>query len=579
MEKKEDEKTKLENDEKSKKSRNFSPKNKSDIKEFVTDFLSSNEIRSKIKHIANKIKKGEKTPQEQIFNIIYNVDPTNHTMTLEEDEYDDDEDYEEEYDSEESDESDESEEEEEGLWKDTDILQFLSEHQNKDPHNKTLQSFIDICQSKIKSKEETTQKRTKRQKEKNSKLFKELLKNKKGDDVSFFTDLSLEEQEKHLTELRKINDNTIVKKPYKINVLESTLDPAIKSIALKKIDSLRFIDPSSGEYHKLQHWVDGFMNIPFNIYRSLDISLDDGVEKCADFMENSQKILNDCVYGLNDAKLQVLQMVGQFISNPNSIGNAIAIKGPMGTGKTTLVKEGISKIFNRPFAFVGLGGASDGSHLEGHSFTYEGSSWGQIVKILIQSKCMNPVIFFDELDKVSDTPKGEEIIGILTHLTDTTQNAQFHDKFFSEIDFDVSKCLFIFSYNDESKINPILKDRMYTINTKGYSRKEKIVIAKYLLPKIFGQVALKPEDIILEDSVLDYIIETRCNKEEGVRNFKRCLETIFTKINLYRLMKPGTQLFEEKTLQIEFPFQVTKSVVDKLLKLSTPDEMFRGLYV
>jgi len=560
-------------DEEEKSKKNISPKNRREIKELVADFLASDEMRGKIQNIANKIKKGEK-PKEQIFNIIYTVDPKNEEYFEMDDE--DDEDYETEEESEEEIEV----EEDDGNWKDADILHFLSEHQSKDPNNKTLKTFIDVCQTKIKSREENEQKRTKRQQEKNVKIFKDLLKNKKTDDVSFFTELSIEEQEKHMEELKKVNESTIVKKPYKINILESNISSSIKSLALKKIESLQYIDPSSGEYHKLQHWVEGFMNIPFNSYKSLTVSIENGIDECADFMENSQKILNDCVYGLNDAKMQVMQMIGQFISNPKSVGNAIAIKGPMGTGKTTLVKEGISKIFDRPFAFIGLGGASDGSHLEGHSFTYEGSSWGQIVQILIQSKCMNPVIFFDELDKVSDTPKGEEIIGILTHLTDTTQNNQFHDKFFSEIDFDVSKCLFIFSYNDENKINPILKDRMYTIHTKGYSRKEKIVIAKtHLLPKICEQVAFNNNDIIFEDFVLDYIIENRCAKEEGVRSLKRCLETIITKINLYRLMKPNTQLFEEKTIQVEFPFQVTKSIVDKLLKLNTGDEMFRGLYV
>ena len=105
---------------------------------------------------------------------------------------------------------------------------------------------------------------------------------------------------------------------------------------------------------------------------------------------------------------------------------------PWAPEKTTLIREGISKILNRPFTFIALGGATDSSFLEGHSYTYEGSNWGKIVDILIQSKCMNPVIYFDELDKVSMTPKGEEIIGILTHLTDTTQNVQFHDKYFSQ---------------------------------------------------------------------------------------------------------------------------------------------------
>ena len=208
------------------------------------------------------------------------------------------------------------------------------------------------------------------------------------------------------------------------------------------------------------------MRIPFNEINTLPVNKHDPVEKVQEFMTKSQEILDEAVYGLDNAKMQILQMVGQWIANPNAVGTAIAIKGPMGTGKTTLVKNGISKILNREFAFIALGGATDSSHLEGHSYTYEGSTWGKIVDILIQCKTMNPIIYFDELDKISDTPKGEEIIGILTHLTDTTQNDKFHDKYFSEIDFDMSKYLFIFSYNDETKINPILKDRMYNIGTK-----------------------------------------------------------------------------------------------------------------
>jgi ATP-dependent Lon protease len=266
-----------------------------------------------------------------------------------------------------------------------------------------------------------------------------------------------------------------------------------------------------------------------------------------------------------------MQMLGQLITNPNALGCAIAIKGPPGTGKTSLVKEGISKLLNRPFAFIALGGATDSSFLEGHSYTYEGSTWGKIVQIILDSKCMNPVIYFDELDKISDTPKGEEIAGILTHLTDTSQNTQFHDKYFAELDFDLSKCLFIFSYNDESKINPILKDRMYRIQTKGYNLKQKTIISNnYLLPKIREQVLFSNEDIIIPDESVHYIIDNFCNKEEGVRNLKRCLEIIFTKLNLYRLMKPGSNLFEQDmSIKVEFPFNVSKDIVDKLIKVSS----------
>jgi len=344
------------------------------------------------------------------------------------------------------------------------------------------------------------------------------------------------------------------------------------------------MEPGDPEYYKLKTWVDTFMRVPFSVNKNLSVNISDGIDKCSDFMENAKKILDDCVYGLDDAKMQIMQMIGQWIANPSALGTAIAIKGPPGTGKTSLVKEGISKILGREFAFIALGGTGDASFLEGHSYTYEGSMWGKIVQILIDSKCMNPVIYFDELDKVSDTPRGEEIIGILTHLTDTTQNNQFHDKYFSEIDFDLSKCLFIFSYNDESKINPILRDRMYRIQTKGYDAKEKAIIArKFLLPKIREQVNFTAEDVIIPDETLDFIISSAgmTKKEEGVRNLKRCLEIIHTKVNLFRLMKPDHNLFsKDMDMKITFPLTVLKKTVEGLIKNEeTQNQSLLAMYV
>ena len=355
-----------------------------------------------------------------------------------------------------------------------------------------------------------------------------------------------------------------------------------EDLVLKKVNTLSSSDSDNGEYHKLKNWVDTFVNIPFNKYSNLPITINDGIENCHEFMSNCKNTLNDVVYGMNDAKIQIMQMIGQWIANPNAIGTAIAIKGPMGTGKTTLIKDGISKILNRPFNLLALGGATDSSYLEGHSYTYEGSTWGKIVDILLQSKTSNPIIFFDELDKVSDTPKGEEITGILTHLTDTTQNTNFHDKYFSEIDFDLSKSLFIFSYNDESKINPILLDRMYKISVKGYDVKEKIVIAKkYLLPKIYEQINFNKEDIIIDDDMIKYIVDNYTETEDGVRNLKRCLEIIFTKLNLFRLMKPGENLFKEDlSIKIEFPLIITEKILKELIKnKNTSDEKWKLMYM
>ena len=782
-----------------------------------------------------------------------------------------------------------------------------------------------------------------------------LRKKNSTNDLKYFKDhLSTEEQTEVLKELEDLNKLTITDKPYRLSLLQSDIPQAFKAIALKKITNLRHMEPGAGEYYKIKNWVDTFMQIPFGRYSNLPLTISDGIEKCHEFMETAKSTLDGAVYGLNDAKMQIMQMLGQWIANPSAMGTAIAINGPMGTGKchaldtpilmydgsikmvqdivvddkvmgddskcrnvislgrgeddmydivhlngekygvnsehimclkqsgmnniktiktksggvrykvlyfdkndykqhskrfcdledatrylndmnlehsyieipvktllklpkyisinlkgykrgvefsskqvpfdpyiigawlgdgtstkseitnqdatvlhylrtelkkynlnlvhraeytygisydmhkhdtrnnknkflqvlkdyklignkhipvdyktndrqtrlellagiidtdgsycdkskgydiiqknkvladdilfvarslgftanmkecekscmykgekrtgiyhrihlsgdnlscipvkcprkmaktervinkdsmimgitveprgwgkyygfeldnnhkyllgdftvthnTSLVKEGISKILNREFAFIPLGGATDSSYLEGHSYTYEGSTWGKIVDILIRSKSMNPVIYFDELDKISETPKGEEIIGILTHLTDTTQNSQFHDKYFAEIDFDLSKCLFIFSYNDPLKVNPILLDRMYKIKTTGYQVKDKIVIAKnYLIPKIRYEVNFKEGDIIIPDATLNYIIDNYTEKEDGVRNLKRCIEIIYKKLNLYRLVKPGTTLFEkDNILVVEFPFTVTNDIVNNLIK-------------
>jgi ATP-dependent Lon protease len=462
----------------------------------------------------------------------------------------------------------------------TELLAILKTLQEKGEDTGLVSECIKLCNQKMIVNKKKELKKLKKEKDRNDRIFRRILRDKNTmNDFEFFEKMEITNQKKIIKELREINKVTRIEKPYRLTLLESDIPVSFKSAAMKKIGSLRHMEPGSGEYYKIKNWVDTFMRIPFGKTQDLPIRIEDGVDKCHEFMSVAQKTLDNAVYGLNDAKMQIMQMLGQLITNPKSIGTAIAIHGPPGTGKTSLVKEGISKILNRPFAFIALGGATDSSFLEGHSYTYEGSMWGKIVQILIDSKCMNPVIYFDELDKISETPKGDEIAGILTHLTDTTQNSQFHDKYFAEIDFDLSKCLFIFSYNDETKVNPILKDRMYRIKTAGYSQKQKTVISNsYLLPKIREQVKFSTEEIIIPDATVHYIIDNYCLKEDGVRNLKRCLEIIYTKLNLYRLMRPGSNLFEEDmSLKVEFPFTVTRDIVDKLIK-TNKDAMSSALY-
>ena len=467
------------------------------------------------------------------------------------------------------------------LKENDDFLLNLKKLYENNKNNKSIQKCIEVYEKELEVCKKKSEKKGIKQKAKNTRIFRRILRDKNTmNDFTFFEKLEMETQKKMIKELREINKMTRIEKPYRMSLLEAPIPHLFKAAAMKKVNSLRYMEPGSGEYYKIKTWVDTFMHLPFDQYKTLPIHISDGVEKCHDFMENAKQTLDNAVYGLNDAKMQIMQMLGQLITNPSAIGTSIAINGPPGTGKTSLVKEGISKILNRPFAFIALGGATDSSFLEGHSYTYEGSMWGKIVQILIDSKCMNPVIYFDELDKISDTPKGEEIAGILTHLTDTSQNSQFHDKYFAEIDFDLSKCLFIFSYNDETKINPILKDRMYRIQTKGYDKKQKTIISNdYLLPKIREQVCFNTEDIIIPDETIHYIIENYCHKEDGVRNLKRCLEIIYTKLNLYRLMKPGSNLFEEEmSIKVEFPYQVNIDIVKKLIKTDEKDKLMSAMY-
>ena len=464
----------------------------------------------------------------------------------------------------------------------TKVRAMISGLSDKDKNNKEMRSIIKDFETRENKYKKKEKKQTQKVRNKNAEKFQKVIKEKNSlNDTKFFRDrLTVDEQNKVLLEVEELKKHMEVDKPYRLTLIDADIPVIYKSIAFKKINSLKYMDEGGGEYYKIKNWVDTFMQIPFNEYRNIPLTIDDGVEKCHEFMKQSKKTLDEAVYGMDDAKLQIMQMVGQWIANPEAIGSAIAIKGPMGTGKTTLVKDGISQILGREFAFIALGGATDSSFLEGHSYTYEGSTWGKIVDILIQCKSMNPVIYFDELDKVSETPKGEEINGILTHLTDTTQNSKFHDKYFSELDFDLSRCLFIFSYNDESKVNPILKDRMYRIQTKGYDVKQKTIIAKnYLIPKIKEQVKFKEEDIVICDDVIKHIIEKYTDGEQGVRNLKRCLEIIHTKLNLYRLMKPDTNLFEkDMKLKIVFPVNVTTEIVDNMIKIAEQTGNWHHMY-
>jgi len=406
-------------------------------------------------------------------------------------------------------------------------------------------------------------------------------------EYEYFSNLPEIYKKNTITELKKIKEINETEIPLRFKILHSEMDLRTKSIAMNNIEKLDEMDVSTGEYCKMDKWINGLIKIPFSKNIELPVNDNHSIKEKRDYIINAKETLDDAIYGHKEAKEHILQVIGKWIKNPKSQGNVLAIQGPMGNGKTTLVKEGISKAIGRPFSFIALGGASDASFFDGHSYTYEGSHWGRIVDILIESKCMNPVIYFDELDKVSETYKGEEIIHLLTHLTDPSQNNVFQDNYFPGVTLDLSKALFIFSFNDESKVNRILKDRMYVVNTKGFKVDDKLSITKdYLLPELLETFLFTKEEIIFPDDTIKMIIEKYTLNEEGVRNLKRSLETIISKINIYNLSydrdandNKDNKDNKGKSLELEFelkdfslPFTITEEIAEKLLSLKNDSD-------
>ena len=332
--------------------------------------------------------------------------------------------------------------------------------------------------------------------------------------------------------VQRLNETKV---PPRFRVLLSGLPEQAKAAAIRRVECMA---AEGGGSAKSRLWIDALCALPIGKYASLPLPPDAGPEQVGAFLSGMRGRLDAAVHGHAEAKGHVMRLLAQWITNRDSKGLVLGLQGPPGVGKTELCKAVCAEL-GLPFGFVALGGANDGCYLAGHSYTYEGAMWGKVADVLMKCRCMNPVLFFDELDKVSESHHGEEVTNLLIHLTDPAQNDRFTDKYFADLDLDLSKCLVIFSYNDEARVSPILRDRMMRVAAQGYSTADKVKIAqRHLLPAVLAEFSLPAGSVTVDDAVVRHAVAL-LEDEAGVRNLRRALHDVVSHLNYERLTSPA----------------------------------------
>ncbi|MCR5568979.1 MAG: endopeptidase La [Paludibacteraceae bacterium] len=310
---------------------------------------------------------------------------------------------------------------------------------------------------------------------------------------------------------------------FKQRASEKKWSEAVADVFNKELKKLKRLSPHSPEYGVQANYLDTLVNLPWGEFSKDSINL-----------KKAQKILNRDHYGMDQVKDRILEHLAVLKLKNDMKSPIICLYGPPGVGKTSLGKS-IAEALNRQYVRISLGGLHDESEIRGHRRTYIGAMPGRIIQSLQKAGTSNPVFILDEIDKVAKDFKGDPEAALLEVL-DPEQNNTFHDNFL-DVDYDLSKVMFIATANDVGAISKPLLDRMELIDISGYIQEEKVEIAlQHLVPKEMKEVGLTADQVKIGKDTINYIIE-HYTRESGVRELDKQITKVLRKTAKKVVMK------------------------------------------